>query len=87
MDVRVRDAPDGRTRLLVRERVAFESALTKMLMAPFGLVSFVMTRGMLHGIKSRAEARRARSRPLRPDLQPGRAPEPQSPWSLDRAHR
>ena len=50
----VRDAPGG-TRLLVRERVAFERAITRMLMAPVGLVSFVMTRGMLLGIRSRAE--------------------------------
>ncbi len=50
----VRDAPGG-TRLLVRERVAFERTITRMLMAPVGLVSFVMTRGMLLGIRSRAE--------------------------------
>ena len=50
----VRDTPHG-TRLLVRERVAFERTITRMLMAPVGLVSFVMTRGMLLGIRSRAE--------------------------------
>ena len=59
----LRDAPDGATRLLVRERVAFDSALTRTLMAPVGLVSFVMTRGMLLGIRSRVESRRARSSP------------------------
>jgi hypothetical protein len=57
----LRDTPAGGTRLLVRERVAFDSALTRTLMAPVGLVSFVMTRGMLLGIKSRVESRRAAS--------------------------
>lgn len=52
----LQDAVGGGTRLLVRERVAFGTALTRMLMAPVGLVSFVMTRGMLVGIKSRAES-------------------------------
>jgi hypothetical protein len=52
----LRDTVDQGTRLLVRERVAFDSPFTKMLMAPVGLVSFVMTRGMLLGIKARAEA-------------------------------
>lgn len=55
------EAPGGATRLLVRERVAFGGALTGLLFAPVGLVSFVMTRGMLLGIKSRAESRGARS--------------------------
>ena len=47
---------DGTTRLLVRERVAFGSLVTQFLMAPLGLVSFVMTRRMMLGIKSRAES-------------------------------
>lgn len=55
------DVPGGSTRLLVRERVAFGSALTGCLFAPVGLGSFVMTRGMLLGIKSRVEARGSRS--------------------------
>lgn len=57
----LRDTPAGGTRLLVRERAAFDSAITRTLMAPVGLVSFVMTRGMLLGIKSRVEARRGPS--------------------------
>lgn len=57
----LRDAPGGETRLLVRERVAFGSTLTRAAMAPVGLVSFVMTRGMLLGIKERAEARHRRT--------------------------
>jgi len=48
---------DGRTRLLVRERVAFGRRWFGLLMAPVGLVSFVMTRRMLRGIKARVEAR------------------------------
>ena len=51
-------SPAGGTRLLVRERVAFDSAVTRALMAPVGLVSFVMTRGTMLGIKSRVESRR-----------------------------
>jgi hypothetical protein len=47
---------DGDTRLLVRERVAFGRWVHRTLMAPVGLVSFMMTRRMLLGIKSRAEA-------------------------------
>lgn len=61
----LQDTPAGGTRLLVRERVAFDSAITRTLMAPLGLVSFVMTRGMLLGIKSRVEAR-PRGRRTRP---------------------
>jgi hypothetical protein len=56
----LRDAPGSGTRLLVRERVAFDSTITKALMSPIGFVSFVMTRGMLLGIKSRVEAQRHR---------------------------
>jgi hypothetical protein len=56
----LRDTPDGGTRLVVRERVAFDSALTRVIMAPVGFVSFVMTRRMLLGIKARAEGRRER---------------------------
>jgi hypothetical protein len=51
----LRAGPDGTTRLLVRERTAFDAASTRLLLAPLGLVSFVMTRKMLLGIRSRAE--------------------------------
>lgn len=47
--------PHGRTRLLIRERVGLGSTATRILMAPLGPVSFVMTRRMLLGIKERAE--------------------------------
>jgi hypothetical protein len=46
----------GGTRLLIRERTAYGRLLTRWLMAPVGLVSFVMTRRMLDGIRVRAES-------------------------------
>lgn len=51
-----KDQGDGTTRLLVRERVGFGSTATRLLMSPVGLVSFVMTRKMMRGIRARAEA-------------------------------
>lgn len=51
----VRDAGAGRSRLLIRERVGFGSRVTRVLFAPIGFVSFVMTRKTLRGIKARAE--------------------------------
>ena len=53
------DAPGGSTRLLVREHVAFGGTLAELLFSSVGLGSFVMTRGMLLGIKSRVESRGA----------------------------
>lgn len=41
---------------LVRERTGFGSRLTEVAMSPLGIVSFVMTREMLRGVKARAEA-------------------------------
>jgi hypothetical protein len=52
----LRPAPLGATRLLIRERTAYGRWLTRWLMAPVGLVSFVMTRKMLDGIRVRAES-------------------------------
>lgn len=52
----LRPAPLGTTRLLIRERTAYGRRLTRWLMAPAGLVSFVMTRKMLDGIRVRAES-------------------------------
>ncbi len=51
----LQDQGDGRTRLLVRERVGFGSTAVRLLMGPVGMVSFVMTQKMLRGIKARAE--------------------------------
>ena len=47
--------PYGGTRLFIRERVGYGRRLTRWLMAPVGVVSFVMTRKMLDGIRRRAE--------------------------------
>ncbi len=54
----LRPAPLGATRLLIRERTACGRRLTRLLMAPVGLVSFVMTRKMLDEIRVRAESAR-----------------------------
>jgi hypothetical protein len=48
----------GATRLLIRERTAYGRWLTRWLMTPVGLVSFVMTRKTLDGIRIRAESAR-----------------------------
>lgn len=63
----LREGPAGTTRLLVRERVAFGSPLTRLLMAAVGPVSFLMTRKMLRGIKLRAEGRYRRSGDVQAD--------------------
>ena len=55
----VRAAPGGGSRLVVRERVAFGSRLAALVMAPIGFVSFVMSRAMLIGVKTRAETTHA----------------------------
>jgi hypothetical protein len=58
----LRPAPGGGTRLLIRERTAIGRWSTRLLMAPVGLVSFVMTRKMLDEIRVRAESARPRRR-------------------------
>jgi hypothetical protein len=50
----LRRSPGGTTRVLVRERVAFGRRAMRWAMAPVGPVSFLMTRRMLLGIRSRA---------------------------------
>ena len=52
----LREGPNGTTRLLVRERTGYGSRITQLAMAPVGLVSFVMTRRMMLGLKARVEA-------------------------------
>lgn len=52
----VREEATGTTRLVVRERVGFANNRVRLLLAPLGPVSFVMTRRMLAGVKSRAES-------------------------------
>jgi hypothetical protein len=51
----LRPGPDGGTRLLVRERTAFSKPLTRWAMAPLDLVSCGRTRGMVLGIRARAD--------------------------------
>jgi hypothetical protein len=63
----LRPQGDGSTRLLVRERIAFGKASVRMVSAPVGLVSFMMTQKMMRGIKERAEQHpRAASVPTPP---------------------
>ena len=57
-------AGSGRTRLVVRERVATGNPLAWLARGPVGLASFVMTRRMLLGLRARAEAREAARTPL-----------------------
>jgi hypothetical protein len=64
----IRDAPDGRTRLLVRERYRYKRPWAPLLVESVETVSFVMSRRMLLGIRDRAErtARRAGTDIVRP---------------------
>lgn len=55
----LRDHTDGSTRLVVRERYGYSRRWACLLVEPVELISFVMSRRMLRGIKERAE------RPLR----------------------
>jgi hypothetical protein len=56
----LRDAPEARTRLLVRERYVYSRPWARLLVEPTQVVSFVMSQKMLRGIRDRAE--RASSR-------------------------
>ncbi|KRE23200.1 hypothetical protein ASG80_09290 [Agromyces sp. Soil535] len=47
--------PDGSTRLVVRERYAYLTEWAAALVEPIEMVSFLMTRRMLRGIRDRAE--------------------------------
>ncbi len=51
----VEEQPDGRTRLIVRERYLYVRPGAAALVEPVSIVSFLMTRKMLEGIKIRAE--------------------------------
>ena len=54
----LRDAPGGRTRLVVRERYAYSRWWASLIVEPTQLISFIMSRRMLRGIKERAERTR-----------------------------
>ena len=58
----LRDHTDGSTRLVVRERYGYSRRWACLLVEPVELISFVMSRRMLRGIKERAE-RPVRSAP------------------------
>jgi hypothetical protein len=51
----LRDQTDGSTRLVVRERYGYSRRWAWLLVEPVELISFVMSRRMLRGIKQRAE--------------------------------
>lgn len=51
----LREQADGTTRLVVRERYRYARRWAAALIEPTALISFVMTRRMLRGIKERAE--------------------------------
>lgn len=52
--------PDGTTRLVVRERYAYARAWAALLVEPAAVISFLMTRKMLRGIRDRATRSSAR---------------------------
>jgi hypothetical protein len=51
----LRETPDGATRLLVRERYGYGRWWARCVATPTGLISSVMSRKMLFGIRDRAE--------------------------------
>ena len=51
----LREEPDGTTRLLVRERYGYGRSWARFVVAPTALISSVMSRKMLLGIRDRAE--------------------------------
>ena len=51
----LRAGPNGSTRLVVRERYEYHAWWASVLVEPVELVSFAMSRRMMHGIKTRAE--------------------------------
>jgi len=52
----LRDAPEGSTRLIVRERYAYKRPWARLLVEPTEAVSFLMSQKMLRGIRDRAES-------------------------------
>jgi hypothetical protein len=54
----LREQPDGATRLLVRERYGYGRWWARFVATPTGLISSVMSRKMLFGIRDRAERQR-----------------------------
>jgi hypothetical protein len=63
----VRARADGTTRLVVRERYAYTRRWSALLVEPVELISFMMSRRMLRGIKARAERAEVETSEPRPD--------------------
>ncbi|TDV44145.1 SRPBCC family protein [Actinophytocola oryzae] len=59
----VAERPDGTTRLLVRERYAYTRGWAALLVEPVAVISFLMSRKMLRGIRDRAERTSTIGRP------------------------
>jgi hypothetical protein len=57
----LRQQPDGATRLLVRERYGYGRWWMRFVVAPTTLISAVMSRKMMLGIRDRAEGHVVRS--------------------------
>jgi hypothetical protein len=51
----VHPQPDGTTRLVVRERYGYTRRWSSLLVEPVQLISYIMSRRMLRGIKHRAQ--------------------------------
>ncbi|MGZ8687202.1 MAG: SRPBCC family protein [Gaiellaceae bacterium] len=58
----LRPLPDETTRLIVRERYAYTKPWARLVVEPTQVLSFVMSRKMLRGIKDRAENTAGQSR-------------------------
>ncbi len=59
----LREAPDGTTRLLSRERYSYKRWWARLIVEPTEALSFVMSRKMLRGIRDRVERDDLSSRP------------------------
>jgi len=62
----LRERADGTSRLVVRERYGYMRRWAAALIEPTALISFVMTRRMLRGIKERAERAKHTRSPSHP---------------------
>jgi hypothetical protein len=69
----LREHPDGKTRLLVRERYGYTRWWAPLLVEPVQVVSFLMSQKMLRGIRDRAERIAAPPPESPPPNRPGQA--------------
>ena len=60
----LRQSPDGKTRLLVRERYVYTTWWAPLLVEPIAVVAFLMTQRMLRGIRDRSERDPVTGHPL-----------------------